>query len=439
MHLRDIAVFMIVFSALPFALWRPVYGVMLWTWLGLMNPHRLAFGIARNFGFAQFVAGATLVGLVVSRDEKRWPVSPPTIALLIFLLFLTITLPFSFFPGDSMEMWSKVMKIQIMTFVAVAVMLRREQIQYFVWVIVVSLGFFGVKGGIFTLLGGGVGRVLGPPGTFIEGNNEMALALVMTFPLMWYLFETNRHRVVRIALIAAAPLTAIAILGSQSRGALLAIGAMACTFWWYSKRKVTLGLAILLMLPAMIAFMPDMWDRRMATIATYQTDGSAMGRIHAWETMFNLALNRPFVGGGFESYNSYVFRTYSPTGSLPRAAHSIYFQVLGEHGFAGLLIFLSIWFLAWRTANWIRRHTTPEGENAWAFHLASMSKVSFVGYFVGGAFLSLAYFDLPYDIMVALVCTQYVLRRAEARQETLGVALASDAGRASPSLVHTRA
>ena len=41
----------------------------------------------------------------------------------------------------------------------------------------------------------------------------------------------------------------------------------------------------------------------------------------------------------------------------------------------------------------------------WAFHLASMCQVSLIGYLVGGAFLSLAYFDLPYDIIVILVVT----------------------------------
>jgi probable O-glycosylation ligase (exosortase A-associated) len=411
MGIRDVLLTAFVFGVLPFALVRPVIGVLLWTWLGLMNPHRLTYGFAHDFKFALIVACVTLLGLVLTRDERRWPVSPPTVVLMAFLMLMTLGIPFSFFPGASMEMWNKVMKIQLMTFVAVALIVRREQIQWFVWVLVLSIGFFGVKGGIYTLVGGGEGRVLGPSGSYIEGNNEMALALIMVIPLMWYLFETHRQAVIRAGLALAAPLTTIAALGSQSRGALLAIGAMAVTFWWYSKRKVALGLAIVVLLPAMIAFMPAVWDARMATIVTYETDNSAMGRIYAWQTMFNLALHRPLFGGGFESYNEYVFGAYSPSGSEPRAAHSIYFQVMGEHGFAGLALFLLIWFFTWRTATWIRRNTRADGDNAWAFHLASMAKVSLVGYFVGGAFLSLAYFDLPYDIMAALVCTQYVLRK----------------------------
>jgi hypothetical protein len=35
-----------------------------------------------------------------------------------------------------------------------------------------------------------------------------------------------------------------------------------------------------------------------------------------------------------------------------------------------------------------------------------MCQVSLLGYAVGGAFLSLSYFDLPYDVMVLVVLTR---------------------------------
>ena len=35
-----------------------------------------------------------------------------------------------------------------------------------------------------------------------------------------------------------------------------------------------------------------------------------------------------------------------------------------------------------------------------------MCQVALAGYAVGGAFLSLAYFDLPYDVMVLIVLTR---------------------------------
>jgi probable O-glycosylation ligase (exosortase A-associated) len=408
---RDAVLLLFMVGALPVALIHPIVGVYLWTWLGVMNPHRLTWGFSVDFPFALLTALATMIGLVVTKDRRRMPIAPPTVALAAFLIWMSLGYPFALFPDPSAEMWNKVMKIQLMTLVAAALIVEREHVKRLAWVLVISLGFYGVKGGIFTIVNAGAFKVWGPAGTFIEGNNEIALALIMVIPLMWYLFEATTARWIRFSLIAAMALTALAALGSQSRGALVAITAMTIAIWWYSKRKVMLGIGLLMLAPALLAFMPDMWDQRMQTIADYENDGSAMGRINAWRMAWNLATDRPMFGGGFDIYNSAVFGQYAPIPTDIHAAHSIYFQVLGEHGFVGLFLFLLMWWLTWRTAVWIRKNTKPKGETAWAHHLAAMSQVSLIGYFVGGAFLSLAYFDLPYYILVLLVATQWILKR----------------------------
>jgi probable O-glycosylation ligase (exosortase A-associated) len=151
----------------------------------------------------------------------------------------------------------------------------------------------------------------------------------------------------------------------------------------------------------------------MATIGTYEQDGSAMGRINAWETAINIANHKP-TGAGFSMYNRTVFNIYAPRPneqraadpSIPRAAHSNYFQVLGEHGWVGLALYLAIWWLSWRDAARLRKLTKGRADLSWVFRLAGMCQVSLVGFMVGGAFLSLAYFDLPYNLMVIIVVTK---------------------------------
>jgi putative inorganic carbon (HCO3(-)) transporter len=148
--------------------------------------------------------------------------------------------------------------------------------------------------------------------------------------------------------------------------------------------------------------MPDQWGSRMSTIAEYQQDSSALGRINAWWMTWNLAKDR-FFGGGFAIYDPDVFVLYAPNPNDVHAAHSIYFQVLGEHGFVGLALFLTIWFLVWRSASWLRRNGAGHPESQWTATLGAMCQASIVAYAVGGAFLSLAYFDLPYNLLVLLV------------------------------------
>jgi probable O-glycosylation ligase (exosortase A-associated) len=131
----------------------------------------------------------------------------------------------------------------------------------------------------------------------------------------------------------------------------------------------------------------------------------------------NLANDRPFVGGGFEIYTPSVFARYAPNPDDLHAAHSIYFQMLGEHGYVGLMLFLLLWYLVWRDAAWIIRQTRDRNELQWALDLARMIQVSLVGYAVGGAFLSLAYYDVPFNLLVVLVLTR---RLVEKELEGLG-------------------
>ncbi|TXH02682.1 MAG: putative O-glycosylation ligase, exosortase A system-associated, partial [Candidatus Moraniibacteriota bacterium] len=188
-----------------------------------------------------------------------------------------------------------------------------------------------------------------------------------------------------------------------SRGALLAIAAMAIYMWIKAPRKILVGATLIVIAIGLLAFMPEHWTERMNTITTYEEDSSAMGRINAWWTAYNVATSR-ITGAGFDMYTREIFAVYAPNPNAVHAAHSIYFQVLGEHGFIGLFLFIGIWWSVWKNAGWLIKHGGENAETLWCKHLGSMCQVSLVGYAVGGAFLSLAYFDLPYNalIMVAL-------------------------------------
>jgi putative inorganic carbon (HCO3(-)) transporter len=275
----------------------------------------------------------------------------------------------------------------------------------------------GVKGGLFTLLGGGSQHVWGPEGSFIGGNNEFALALVLIIPLLRFLQLQMPHWVGRWALTAVMLLCAAAALGSQSRGALLAISAMTVTLWWRGKDKLRMGILLVMVSLPLVAFMPDQWSARMSTINTYEQDASAMGRINAWWNAWNLAWHYP-AGVGFDAARPELFARFAPHPDLVLAAHSIYFQILGNHGFIGLALFVGLWVATWRSAGWLRTQKAVEPEIKWTADLGAMCQVALVGYAVGGAFLSLAYFDLPYNIMAMVVLTRVWVEKQSWKTES---------------------
>ncbi|NRR30555.1 putative O-glycosylation ligase, exosortase A system-associated [Oxalobacteraceae bacterium] len=408
--MRDILVTLIVFGSLPFILGRPAVGALMWVWISVMNPHTQSWGFAQNFPYAYVIALATLLSVLLTRGPKSLPVTPISLLLLGFVLWMNVTTLFAMFPASAHEQWLKVMKIMLMSLVTMVAIRGREDVQRLIWVLALSLGYYGVKGGVFTVRSGGGERVWGPEGTFIGDNNAIALALIMAIPLMYYLRQSSGRPAVRHAMSAMMLLSALAALGSYSRGGLLAIAAMVLFMWLRSGKKFAGGLLLAVLAPALLMFMPSSWSQRMDSITAYQADDSAMGRINAWHMAFNLACDRIF-GGGFEIAEPSTFFLYAPNPADIHAAHSIYFQVLGEHGFIGLGLYLLLLLFSWRSASWIVRHARSLPDWQWAYGLASMLQASLLGFAVGGAFLSLVYFDVPYYLMAVIIATRALLEQ----------------------------
>ncbi|TMQ74876.1 putative O-glycosylation ligase, exosortase A system-associated [Candidatus Accumulibacter phosphatis] len=408
--MRDMLILGIVVGTLPFALRHTWIGIMLWTWISLMNPHRLAFGFIHAGPIAAVTAGAVLVSLVITRDRLRMAWTPPVLVLVLLVMWMCLTTVFAIDPVGSATQLNKVLKIQLMTFIAVLALQSPKHIQWFIWIIVLSIGYYGFKGGIHTILTGGASRVWGPPGGFIEENNALAVATVMIIPLINYLRIIATRRLVQLGLLGLMIVCGISALGSQSRGGFLAILAMTIVLWYRSDRKVLYGIGIAVAAAGMLALMSEVWEDRMRTIETYEKDSSAQSRLGAWRFCINVANSRP-LGGGFDLYSRINYELYAPAENVGSpVAHSIYFSMLGEHGYVGLFLFLLMWGLTFRLAAQVRRDTRKRPEAAWAHTLAGMCQVSLVGYLVGGAFLQLAYFDLPFNIMVVLVVAQRWLR-----------------------------
>jgi putative inorganic carbon (HCO3(-)) transporter len=416
--MRDLLLTVFLFGSVPFILRWPVLGVYLWIWVSMANPHRYTWGFAYNYPFAQAIAIATLMGMLFYRGPKRLPVTGVTVVLFILAAWMGITTWSAINVDESLVMWERVMKILLMVFVAIYLLHSKKHIQLLILIVVGCVAFFSIKGGLFTLREGGEARVFGPPGGFIEENNALALATIMTIPLLYFLYLQATKRWMRWGLIAAMALSVFSALGSYSRGGLLGIAVMVAFLWWRSRSRLVSGLVLAMLIPVAIGFMPEQWGERMRTIQSYEEDTSAMGRINAWMMAFNLANDRPVVGGGFEIYDKGVFGRYAPDPEDVHAAHSIYFQMLGEHGYVGLALFLLLWMLVWRDASWIIKHCRSRTELRWARDLALMIQVSLVGYAVGGAFLSLAYFEVPYYFLAAVVLTR-VLVEKEIKTEEL--------------------
>lgn len=423
--MRDILLTVIVFGLVPFCFTNPVLGTYVWAWLGMMSPHRATYGFAYNLPFAYIVAIATLVPFIFSKQRRPLPVNSITVVLLLLLCWMCVTSVFALNAADVvLERVIFFGKIQLMLFVTMMLVRGRRDIERLIWIVTFSIGFYGIKGGIWTVLTGGGNRVYGPQGSFFEDNNGLAVALVMIAPFVYYLYQTVERRWLRQALIFSGVAISFAILGSQSRGALLALLSMAALLGLKSQRPVRATVLLGMLVVVAIAFMPDSWTSRMETIQAYQADNSAMSRVYTWQTLWNVALDRPIVGAGFRADTPAIFAQYAPfDGSTTFenggvfVAHSIYFQALGEHGFPGLFLFVLLGLVTWRKAGQLAKLARADPEFVdWVPVLMRMVQVSLLGFAVGGAFLSMMQFDIPYYIVGYVVMVDATVRdRLKAR------------------------
>ena len=382
----------------------------MFSWISFMNPHKYAWGLAREFPVALVVAVATLIGLVSTRDKQRLPMDKMTVFMLLLWLIFVITTAFAINQEMAWPHLLETSKILLMTFVSMILINDQRKLRYLFLVIVFSLGLIGLKGALFTIISGGAHRVYGPEGTFINDNNDLGLALNMTLPLMFYLWKDEKNIWVKTALKVFFVATIVAIIFTYSRGAFLALGAVGFMLMVKARYKslaiVMLGIAIFIG----ALMVPTQWSERMGTIKTYEQDQSALGRLNAWATAWNLALDRPLIGGGFQVFFVRdVFRMYAPDPTDVRDVHSNYFEMLGEQGFIGLGLYLVLIATTLSSLTVLKWRLKRNPEIKWAQHYPDMLQVSLIAYLIGGAFLGRAYFDLFYQVVATAVVLKHLV------------------------------
>ena len=413
--MRDAIVFLLIFGTIPFIFKRPAVGVLVYAVISLMNPHRLTYGAAYNFQFALLIFVCTMLSVLLSREPKKLPMTPVPVMILVFFGWMTFTTFFALEQALAWTEWNRVMKTFLMVTLTIMALRTQEDVKALAWTVGLSLGFWGFKGGLFTILSGGTSHVLGPSESYITDNNTLALSQVTILPLLCFMAMSVPENIrfakwLRRALWFLVFLTLCAAIGSYSRGALLSGAAMLGFLWLKSRHKVKTGFLVLMTLPLVYFLMPEQWFGRMQTIDNYQEDESAMGRINAWKFALNVAESH-FLGGGFKVFTPRMFHVYAPNPEQYHVAHSIYFQVLGEHGWIGLVLFMIMLWCSWRTGSRVIAFCKGKEELRWASTLAAMCQVSMIGYMAGGAFLALAYYDLPYYIYAIMALLEKVLIR----------------------------
>lgn len=401
--MRDLLLLGFIGLCLTAAIRYPFAGLLTWAWFTLMTPHQAAFGVY-GIPLNVIIAGVTIAAYIVSGEISKFKLDPITALIVSFAGWLTISQVFSLDPENSGPYFDRFIKTLL--FVVLCVQMTTDKLRFnaLAWTLTASIGFFAAKGALFTFITLGEYRVQGLPQTVLEDNNHFGIAVAAILPLMLYLRSEAARPWVRRGLLALFCLSIVAIIGTHSRGAFLALIAFSGFFWVRSKHKFSILAGLVLVLIPTIAFMPAKWTERMSTIGEATHDASFMGRVDAWVINMKLAEQNPLTGAGLRnSYQKEIAITVDPErAKTAKAAHSIYFEILGGAGYVGLMLYLALFaaafFSAWRIYLAKKRLQIT----SWKSNFAYYAQMSLTVFAVGGASTSMEMWD-GYLIVIGLI------------------------------------
>ncbi len=415
--MRDILLAGLLLIGLPITLTRPFVGVCIFAWLALMNPHKLTWGIAGMVPWSLIYGATTIASIAAHREGLFQDSLKRYTPVILYVLWMAITSLFAMHSENAWLRFEGILKVQIMCLLTLALLTSERRVHAFLAVIILSLSFYGLKGGIFTVLSGGVNRVWGPVGTILGDNNQLAAAFVILLPLLYWLHSVSKSPWQKRAIAFIALMCLFSIFGSHSRGAFLGVFLMAAFLWIKSDKKLPLLFLLPLALLVAAIFMPEAYWSRISTITEYQEDASALGRLNTWQTALNIANSR-ITGAGLEYYSREVFAIYAPNPLQVHSSHNIFFQALGEHGWIGFFLFLWIFSRTWRACSRLSSRTSTSQLRPDL--LGRMTQVSLVGFSSTGFFVNIGNWDFMYYLVASVLALERLTIEPTYRKPTAG-------------------
>ena len=422
--LRDLVFLVILIGLVPVSFLRPWLGVLAWSWIAYMAPHQLTWGFAQTLPVAMLIGGATLAGFVLTKDRQPIPRVAGVVLMVALAVDFSLTTMLAHDPTLAAGKLDWVLKSMLMAFVTMALFQDRTRLRLLYLVMALSLGFYGLKGGLWVLRTGGGELVQGPGNTFFADNNTLGLALCMVLPLLLYLSRDESRRWLKVLLRVIFAFSIIAILFTYSRGAFLGLSVILAILIWRSPWRLRFAVSIIVAGLVAAPLVPDRLWNRIGSIAEQESeetrDTSATGRLEAWMVGWNVALSRPLTGAGFRAFHhGEIWQRYHPGLFIRvRDVHSLYFEVLGEHGFLGFGLYMALLLNTLLHLKRIRKRWRGHPEHGYLSHYAEMTQLSIYTFLVAGAFLTVAYFDLYQHLIATAIVLQTLASRADAAERS---------------------
>ena len=421
---------------------RPFLFTLIYAYVDIVSPQRLSYFLLNSIPLSLILFVLAFLGFMISDDKKNVRIAPRWVLIVLLLAYCGYTTTVAAEPVAALEKWGWVWKALVFAAFLPLTLHTKLRLEALALTMVLCASALIVTGGIKTAAGGGgygsLVILIDDNSGLFEGSIISCVAITIIPIILWLakhgtIFKPDwKVRIYAAALIFACLLIPV---GTQARTGVVCIGVLGILLLRYTKNRILyLGAAALVGLAA-IPFLPSSFTERTDTIKNYKADESASTRIAVWAWTWEYVKEHP-MGGGFDVYRQNrirydIVQTDNPDQPAPadmpavsevvdqgRAFHSSYFEMLGEQGFPGLIIWLIIQLGGvWRMeviSRLYRKRNRPD--EPWVAPMATALQNSQIIYLVGSLFVGIA-FQAYFFMLIALQIgfdTYLTRRRKEA-------------------------
>ncbi len=393
---------------------RPFLWVLLYVYIDILAPQRIGYSLIASLPVSLIAFTAAFGGWVALDRKEGARFTLRQGLMLALLLYCWWTTGHADFPDDAATKWDWVWKALLFAIFLPLTLTTRARIEGLALVLLLSVATIVIATGLKVVTGGGG---YGELNFFVDDNSgiyessTLATVAIGLIPMLWWFVRHGtifRPHWTVTAFAAALTFACLLVpVGTEARTGLLCIAALAVLMLRYTKRRFMFIAAAGLLGLVALPFLPQSYYDRMATLAAPSGDESASTRVAVWEWTIDYAAEKP-LGGGFDAFRGNRFTyvmpvkevdgnttsvTYREVVDEGRAYHSSVFEMLGEQGWPGLIIWLSLHAIGlWQMERIQRRWKNAEAEaERWISSLAAALQMGALIYLVGATFQGIAY------------------------------------------------
>ena len=403
----------------------PFCFALAYVWVDMFYPQYVSYNILTNAPVSM-IFGLLMLMFYVLADRKIMPKVPGLLTLYGLMgIWISVTTLNAVVPAAAAIKYNAAITVLLVAAFLPFVINTRVRIEAVLMVMLFASSAHILPWGIKTIIsGGGYQKALGLVGVngiALSESSMMADFVFFAIPMFFYLAQ---HNVVlslspkprRYLFWGLSLIFAVGAFGSFARTGLVTMGVVLVGYFLRSKRKL-LFLPLVAVLAGGLVVASSGWKDRMETMTDYQNEGSAETRVIVWKWAWEFAQQHP-LGGGFEAYlvqditTSHLGADGQPIHVVRRAFHSIYFADLAEHGYPGILIFLSIVAASFLALHRTRKQTRDRQDLLWAHDLAGHLQIGLAAMLAGDAFIDPSFYPILWYPMAMVLCLRSVVIRA---------------------------